>query len=137
MGVGIPGGRVAFDVFCAVGYRAGKARLWHAEAFSRAHPRNWSAFLGALPGEPVRVVSDAHRGMIQAIKQRWPGVELHQCESHLQHALDRLLAKEARKSPSPELTDIRDRACGALARPSFWRAFVRAARALGNESLDR
>lgn len=136
-GVGIPGGRVAFDVFCAVGYRAGKPRLWHAEAFSSAHPRNWSAFLGALPGEPARVVCDAHRGMIQAIEQRWPGAELHQCEWHLQHALDRLLTKEARKAPSPELTEIRDRASGALAGPSFWRAFVGAARALGNESLDR
>ena len=35
-GRGIPGGAVAFDVFCAVGYRAGKPRLWHAEAFSTA-----------------------------------------------------------------------------------------------------
>jgi hypothetical protein len=43
-GRGIPGGRVALDVFCAVGYRAGKLRLWHAEAFSSAHPANWSAF---------------------------------------------------------------------------------------------
>jgi hypothetical protein len=49
-GVGIPGGRVALDVFCAVGYRAGKPRLWHAEAFSSAHPENWGAFLAALPG---------------------------------------------------------------------------------------
>ena len=29
-GRGIPGGTVAFDVFCAVGYRAGRPRLWHA-----------------------------------------------------------------------------------------------------------
>jgi hypothetical protein len=50
----IPAGRVAFDVFCAVGYRAGRPRLWHAEAFASAHPTNWSAFLGALPGEPRR-----------------------------------------------------------------------------------
>jgi hypothetical protein len=42
-GRGIPGGTVAFDVFCAVGYRAGKPCLWHAEAFSTAHPANWSA----------------------------------------------------------------------------------------------
>jgi hypothetical protein len=136
-GVGIPGGRVAFDVFCAVGYRAGKPRLWHAEAFSSAHPGNWSAFLATLPGEPARVVCDAHRGMIQAIEERWPESELHQCEWHLQHALERLLIKEARKAPGPELTELRDRAEGVLAGPSFWRAFVRAARVLGNESLDR
>jgi hypothetical protein len=46
----IPAGRVAFDVFCAVGYQAGKPRLWRMEAFTSAHPANWSAFLGALPG---------------------------------------------------------------------------------------
>lgn len=136
-GRGIPGGRVAFDVFCAVGYRAGKPKLWHAEAFSSAHPANWSAFLASLPGEPRRVVCDAHRGMLQAIERRWPAAELHQCEWHLQHALVRLLAKEARRAPSEELTELRDRAEGVLAGPNFWRPFVEAARALENESLDR
>lgn len=67
-GRGIPGGTVAFDVFCAVGYRAGRPRLWHAQAFSSAHPANWSAFLASLEGEPGRVVCDAHRAMMQAIE---------------------------------------------------------------------
>jgi hypothetical protein len=133
----IPAGRVAFDVFCAVGYRAGKPRLWHAEAFSSAHPANWSAFLGSLPGEPKRVVCDAHGGMLRAISDRWPDAELHQCEWHLQHALERLLAKEARTNPSEELEELRARAEGALAGPSFWRPFTRVARAAANESLDR
>jgi hypothetical protein len=133
----IPAGRVAFDVFCAVGYRAGKPRLWRAEAFASAHPVNWSAFLGALPGEPKRIVCDAHGGMLRAIEARWPAAELHQCEWHLRHALERLLAKEIRNSPSEELAELRERAEGALTGPSFWGAFVRAARAAENESLDR
>jgi Transposase, Mutator family len=133
----IPAGRVAFDVFCAVGYRAGKPRLWRAEAFASAQPANWSAFLGALPGEPKRVVCDAHGGMLRAIEQCWPEAELHQCEWHLQHALERLLAKEARSNPSEELQELRARAEGALAGPSFWRPFARAARTTENESLDR
>jgi hypothetical protein len=83
------------------------------------------------------VVCDAHRGMIQALEQRWPGAELHQCEWHLQHALGRLLAKGARRTPSDELAERRQRAEGALAGPAFWRPFVRAARGLENESLDR
>src|SRR5450830_470956 len=62
----IPGGRVAFDVFCAVGYWAGRPRLWRAEAFSSAHPTNWSAFLASLPGEPQRIVCDANGGMLQS-----------------------------------------------------------------------
>ena len=116
-GVGIPGGRVAFDVFCAVGYRAGKPRLWHTEAFASAHPDNWSAFFASLPGEPRRVVCDAHRGMIQALEQRWPAAELHHCEWHLQHALERLLAKEARRTPSEELAELRGCAEGARRTP--------------------
>jgi hypothetical protein len=133
----IPAGRVAFDVFCAVGYRAGKPLLWRAEAFPTAHPANWRAFLGALAGEPKRIVCDAHGGMLQAISERWPDAELQQCEWHLQHALERLLAKEMRKSPSDELERLRARAEGALTGPSFWRPFVRAAKAAENESLDR
>jgi hypothetical protein len=136
-GRGIPGGTVAFDVFCAVGYRAGRPRLWHAEAFSTAHPANWSAFLGSLEGEPRRVVCDAHKAMLWAIGGRWPGAELHQCEWHLQHALKRLLTKELRKQASEQLEELCRRAEGALAGPSFWRPFVEAARAADNESLDR
>jgi hypothetical protein len=136
-GRGIPGGTVAFDVFCAVGFRAGKPRLWHAEAFPTAHPGNWSAFLTSLEGEPPRVVCDAHRAMMQAIEERWPRVELHQCEWHLQHALRRLLRKEVRKSSSPELQELYERAEGALAGPSFWRPFTGAAREVDCESLDR
>jgi len=132
----IPAGRVAFDVFCAVGYVAGKPKLWRAEAFPTAHPANWSAFLAALPGEPKRIVCDAHGGMLQAICERWPETELHQCEWHLQHALERLLAKEARRNPDAELEQLRTRAEGALTGPSFWRPFVRAAKMVENESLD-
>jgi mannose-6-phosphate isomerase-like protein (cupin superfamily) len=70
------------------------------------------------------------------MEARWPGAELHQCEWHLQHALERLLAKEVRSNPSEELEELRARAEGALAGPSFWRPFVRTARTAENESLD-
>lgn len=133
----IPAGRVAFDVFCAVGYQAGKPKLWHAEAFTSAHPANWNAFFGALPGEPKRIVCDAHGGMLRAVEGRWPDAELHQCEWHLQHALERLLAKEARSNPTEELEELRTRAEGALTGPSFWRSFVHAAKIAENESLER
>jgi hypothetical protein len=136
-GRGIPGGSVAFDVFCAVGYRAGKPRLWHAEAFATAHPANWSAFLASLEGEPPRAVCDAHRGVLQALESRWPRVEVHQCEWHLQHALRRLLRKELRKDSRPELQELYERAESALAGPSFWKPFVEAASELDNESLAR
>jgi hypothetical protein len=136
-GTPIPGGRVAFDVFCAVGYRAAAPKLWRAEAFSTAHPTNWSAFLGSLPGEPTRIVCDAHTGMLQAIEERWPHAEPHQCEWHLQYALGRLLAKQLRRNPSEELRELRARAEGALVGPSFWSQFVRVAQTAENETLDR
>jgi hypothetical protein len=56
---------------------------------------------------------------------------------HLKHALERLLAKEARSTASAELDELRARAEGALAGSPFWRPFVRAAGAAENESLDR
>lgn len=131
----IPGGRVAFDVFCAVGHWAGRPRLWRAEAFSSAHPTNWSVFLGSLPGEPKRIVCDAHGGLLQAIAARWPQAELQHCEWHLQHALERLLAKRAGDNPSDELKQLQARAQGALAGPCGWQAFVGAARFAEDESL--
>ena len=133
----IPAGRVAFDVFCGVGYCAGKPRLWLAQAFPSAQPANWSAFLGSLPGEPERIVCDAHGGMLAAIAARWPQVELQQCEWHLQHALDRLLAKETRQDGSEGLHELRERAERALVGPASWQRFVRAAQAAENESLER
>ena len=55
----------------------------------------------------------------------------------MQHALERLLRKEARRNPSDELQDLLDRVEGALVGPAFWHQFVRVARAAENESLDR
>jgi hypothetical protein len=75
--------------------------------------------------------------MIQAIRERWPGAELQQCEWHLQHALRRLLRKEVRKDSRPELEELYERAEGALAGPNFWKPFTEAAREAGNEDLDR
>jgi hypothetical protein len=121
----IPAGRVAFDVFCAVGFLAGKPRLWRAEAFPTAHPNNWRAFLAALLGPPKRIVCDAHGAMLQAISELWPEVERHQCGWHLQHALERLPAKEARRSPSAELEELRERVEGGAHRALFLAALRR------------
>ena len=133
----IPAGRVAFDAFCAVGFSAGRPRLWLAQAFASAGPANWSAFLGSPPDHPGRIVCDAHGGVLAAIASRWPQVEVQQCEWHLQHALDRLLVKEIRNDPGAELTELREVASRALLGPSPWRQFVRAARFIENEGLER
>jgi len=133
----IPAGKVAFDVFCGVGFVAGKPKFWLTEAFTSASPANWSTFLGSLPGYPERIVCDGHGGLLAAIEARWPKAELQQCEWHLQHALDRLLAKEARTSSDGDLKEVREYAENALAGPLSWQRFVRAAQAVENESLGR
>jgi hypothetical protein len=43
-------------------------------------PGQLERLLGSLPGEPKRIVCDANGGMLQAISERWPEAELHQCE---------------------------------------------------------
>jgi len=133
----VPAGRVAFDVFCGVGFSAGKPRLWLAQAFASAHPANWSAFLGALPGEPKRVVCDAHGGMLQAIEARWPRTELQQCEWHMQHALDRLLAKERAQRRAARATKSRRESTGRPLLLAPVRPLGSGRRELEPRSLDR
>jgi hypothetical protein len=115
----------------------GKPKLWRPEAFTSAHPENWSAFLGSLPGEPRRIVCDAHGGMLRAIEARWPNAERHLCEWHLQHALERLLAKEARARPGDELDALRAPHRGRAREPVLLASLRSRGGAAGIESLDR
>jgi len=47
--------QIAFRVFAAMGYDAGRPRLWRLEAFTSKSQPDWEAFLGALGGTPPRV----------------------------------------------------------------------------------
>jgi hypothetical protein len=70
----------AFDVLCAVGYRAGKPRLWAAETFPLRPFRQLSRVSRVAAGEPRRIVCDAYDGMPQAIEARWREPELQSRE---------------------------------------------------------
>src|SRR5665648_841396 len=48
----IPAGKVAFDVFCGVGFVAGKPKLWLTEAFTSANPANWRPSWARCPAIP-------------------------------------------------------------------------------------
>jgi len=50
--------RIAFGVFCAMGYESGRPKLSHLEAFTSKSQPDWDAFLGALGGAPPRVVCE-------------------------------------------------------------------------------
>ena len=118
--------RVAFRIFAAMGYEAGRAKLWRLEAFTTKSQADWETFLGALPGVPARVVCDNDLGLTHAIGARFPGAEPYLCEWHLRHALERLMHKvrteqpEYREAIDELLPDVE----AAFAGPSFWTPFV-------------
>jgi hypothetical protein len=136
-GRAIPGGRVVFDVFAAMGYERGEPRLWRLEAFPNASAANWSAFLGRLGGQPARVVCDNHSGMTSAVRSRWPTTDLYLCKWHLRHALERLLAAQARRGYASAVAPLQPRVEAAFAGVSFWRPFVADCRVAGVPALDR
>src|SRR5215211_4440227 len=122
--------RIAFRVFCAAGFERGRPRLWRVEAFPDASQANWEAFLRALEGAPPRVVCDNHYGLNGAVRAAFPEAELYLCEWHLRHALERLMAKIRQESQHRAAIDaLLPRVETAFAGPSFWKPFVRDARA--------
>lgn len=118
--------RVAFRILAAMGYEAGRPKLWRLEAFMTKSQADWEAFLGALPGVPPRVVCDNDLGLTHAIAARFPGAELYLCEWHLRHALERLMHKV--RTEQPEYREAIDELLADLEAgftgPSFWTPFV-------------
>lgn len=122
--------RIAFRVFCAVGFERGHPKLWRLEAFPDASQANWEVFRRALEGAPPRVVCDNHHGLNGAVRAAFPDAELYLCEWHLRQALERLMAK-IRQSPEHRVAidELLPRVEAAFAGLSFWRPFVRDAHA--------
>jgi hypothetical protein len=129
---------VAFRVFCAMGYVAGRPRMWRMEAFTDASARSWEAFLSSMPGVPSRAVCELHYGQRAALERLWPETEVYLCEWHIQHALERLFRTERRRNPQhAEAIDVlTPRIERAFDGRHFWRPFVRDVRATGIEALD-
>ena len=123
--------RIAFKVFCAVGFEHDRPKLWRLQAFPEATQANWEAFLRELDGAPARVVCDNHSGLNGAVRAAFPDAELYLCEWHLRHALERLTDKIHRSEPEHRaaIDALRPRVEAAFTGPSFWRPFVRDAHA--------
>jgi Transposase, Mutator family len=122
--------RIAFRVFCAAGFENRRPKLWRVEAFPDASQANWEAFLSGLDGAPPRVVCDNHHGLNGAVRAAFPEAELYLCEWHLRHALDRLMAKIRKRDEDRAAIDaLLPRVEAAFTGPSFWKPFVRDARA--------
>jgi hypothetical protein len=124
--------RIAFRVFAAMGYDAGRPRLWRLEAFTSKSQPDWETFLGALDGAPARVVCDHDSRLTNAVRARFPEAELYLCEWHLRHALERLMGKlhteDAYRSAIDQLLPQVE---AAFTGSSFWAPFVKRAHAAG------
>jgi hypothetical protein len=118
--------RIAFRVFAAMGYDAGRPKLWRLEAFTTKSQADWEAFLRALPDAPERVVCDNDHGLTNAVESRFPDAELYLCEWHLRHALERLMGKV--RADEPERREALDELLAdteaAFTGPSFWAPFT-------------
>jgi len=125
--------RIAFKIFCAVGFEHGRPKLWRIQAFPEATQANWEAFLRALDGAPPRVVCDNHSGLNAAVQVALPDAELYLCEWHLRHALERLMDKIYKSEPEqrPAIDALSPRLEAAFTGSSFWKPFVRDAHAVG------
>jgi hypothetical protein len=121
---------IAFRVFAAMGYDAGRPRLWRLEAFTTKSQPDWEAFLGALSGAPLRVVCDNDSGLTNAVRARFPDAELYLCEWHLRHALERLMGKLRAEGGYREAIDeLLPQVEAAFTGPSFWAPFLERAHA--------
>ena len=133
--------RVAFRIFCAMGYEAGRPKLWRLQAYTSKSQLDWEAFLASLPGSPTRVVCDNDGGLVNAVRSRFPAAELYLCEWHLRHALERLMGKlrtqgEHRHVNDDLLADVE----AAFTGRTLWTPFVKCAHAAGprpRRCLDR
>ena len=117
---------IAFRVFAAMGYDAGRPKLWRLEAFTTKSEHDWTAFLGALPGAPTRVVCDNDTGLNRAVAARFPDAELYLCEWHLRHALERLMGKIRTDQPGHReaIDELLADTEAAFTGPSFWAPFT-------------
>jgi hypothetical protein len=118
--------RIAFRIFAAMGYEAGRPKLWRLEAFTSKSQPDWEAFLGAPDGAPPRVVCDNDDGLTGAVRARFPDAELYLCEWHLRHALERLMGKLRTEQPQHReaIDELRPQVEAAFTGPSFWGPFT-------------
>ncbi len=123
--------RVAFRVYCAMGYEKGRAKMWAMEVFPSKSQADWEAFLGRLDGTPTRVVCDNDPGLTAAVRAHFPQAELYLCEWHLRHALERLMGKIRTEEPQHQeaIDELLAQVEAAFTGPSFWGPFLERAHA--------
>jgi len=54
----------------------------------------WLEFFNNIPSFPRVIVCDGQKGMLKAIKLRWPGIAIQRCQFHVIHHVNILLTKK-------------------------------------------
>ena len=95
---------VKVPVLAVLGVREdGQKVLLHLEVAGSESTASWESVIRDLSGRgltaPVLVVLDGNKGLIRAVSEAWPGVEIQRCTKH---KLENLLSK-APKHCHPEL----------------------------------
>jgi hypothetical protein len=124
-------GKLAFCVFGAVGYRAGRPRIWKLAAYPTPSRDNWVDFLSSLPGRPRHIVCDEATGLLKAIPRVWPETQdepaplVFLCTYHLWKQAYERLRKARLHGKNRRLRQALD---VAFANPWNWLAFCVLAR---------
>lgn len=80
------GGRRAFSILAAYGYRDGKGKLWRLGVYGAEDAYEWERFLRTMPGEPRWVVCDQAGAIAKAVKVVWPDAVIDNGEWHISTA---------------------------------------------------
>lgn len=119
------GGRNAFVVFAAHGYRTDRSRgeLWRLGLGGAKDRGSWEEFLRELPAQPspTWVVCDDDEAIKMAVRRAWPAATIHLCDLHL--------ARTAREhlGADPRAARLIDLVYQALDGAEGWDALVAAA----------
>lgn len=80
------GGRRAFSILAAYGFRGGKGKLWRLGVYGAEDAFEWERFLRTMPGQVRWVVCDQAGAVATAARAVWPGVVIYNCEWHISKA---------------------------------------------------
>ncbi len=81
-----------------------KVSNWHFS--QRENNASWNQFFSSFKHIPFAVVCDGQKGMIKAIKQRFPGVIIQRCQFHVIKYICTKLTKNPESIASQELKSL-------------------------------
>jgi hypothetical protein len=77
---------------------------WHFT--QRENASSWFTFLSSLSQIPFAIVCDGQRGMLKAIKQRFPGIIVQRCQFHVMQYCLTKLTKHPETKPALEFREL-------------------------------